>query len=74
MDEQDARELIWRLCTAAGMIMENASASAICRPPTHHADLLSHLESLSRSGADVRMLAAAAAVISERFVSGAPVA
>ena len=61
----DERELIDRLCTHAGMIMEDASAHAV--DISQDADQLrTKLEGLRRSAADVAIIIAAAAALLER--------
>jgi len=61
----DERELIDRLCTAAGMIMEDASACAL--DISQDADHLgAKLQGLRRSAADVMIIIAAAAALFDR--------
>ena len=61
----DDRELIDRLCTKAGMIMEDASAEAVVigQGPDQ---LREKLEKIRKSAADAATLTAAAAVVFER--------
>lgn len=57
----DSTELVDRLCTLAGMILEDASAEAILTGKRDKLQL--KVERMRRAGADVAILADAAAVI-----------
>lgn len=61
MDE-DRQELIARLCTVAGMIMEDASATAI----TSQEELPRRVAAITIAGRDITAMAAAANALLER--------
>lgn len=63
----DAKDLIDRLCTLAGMIMEDASAEAVAIE-TDRNKLTSKIRTIRNSAADVATLADAAMVVLRRSV------
>lgn len=65
MDED--KDLIDRLCTLAGMIMENVSAEAVGIEAGRDR-LSAKIERIRNSATDVAALADAAAVVLRRFV------
>lgn len=66
MDDEDAEELVTRLCTVAGMLMEDALPTALFRPADAEA-ITSNLGSLRTMAADVAALIRAAEVLARRL-------
>lgn len=62
MDEDD-RELIVRLCTRAGMMMEDASAVAIGTAGLGRSQLIEAVNDLVTVAADIQKIVGAAAVL-----------
>jgi hypothetical protein len=65
MDEEDAEQLVFRLCTVAGMLMEDALPTALFRPASV-AEMTGNLAMLSAMAADVAALIHAAEVVARR--------
>lgn len=65
MDEEDAEQLVARLCTAAGMLMEDALPTALFRPASAE-EITGNLASLSAMAADMAALIGAAEVVARR--------
>ena len=65
MDEDDV-ELIARLCTAAGAIMEDVSVLAISKPARDIKPLKADMCRLGEAAADILALVAAAEVVVRR--------
>lgn len=66
MDEEDAEQLVARLCTAAGMLMEDALPTALFRPASVE-EIASNLATLRVMTADIAALIRAAEVVARRF-------
>lgn len=62
----DSRDLIDRLCTLAGMIMEDASADAVVLDARAE-ELQSRIEGIRSSATDAASLTEAAIVVARRF-------
>jgi hypothetical protein len=62
MDE-DEIELVLRLCTKAGMIMEDACALATSLPSSDAGQLPSRIDKLTRAASDITALIAAAKAV-----------
>ena len=62
MDEDD-RELIVRLCTRAGMMMEDASAVAIGTAGVKPSELVNAVNDLVTAAADIQKVVGATAVL-----------
>ena len=62
---EDASDLVARLCTVAGMIMEDVLPMALVRP-SDLAETEGNLASLRQAGLDTAALAAAAEVVARR--------
>ncbi len=65
MDEEDAEQLIGRLCTAAGTLMEDALPAALFRPASAE-EITSNLATLGVMAADIAALIGAAEVVARR--------
>jgi hypothetical protein len=65
MDEEDAEQLVVRLCTVAGMLMEDALPTALFRPASVE-EITSNLATLSATAADIAALIGAAEVVARR--------
>lgn len=65
MDEEDAEQLVARLCTVAGMLMEDALPTALFRPASVE-EMRGNLATLSAVAADIANLVRAAEVIVRR--------
>ena len=64
MDEDD-RKLIVRLCTRAGMMMEDASAVAIGTAGLEHAELVQTVSDLAAVAADIHKIVSAAEALAK---------
>lgn len=65
MDDEDAEELVARLCTVVGMLMEDALPNALFRPASVE-EITSNLATLSAIAADIAALIRAAEVVARR--------
>lgn len=65
MDEDDAGQLVARLCTVAGMLMEDALPTALFRPASVE-ERTGNLATLSAVAADIAALIRAAEVVARR--------
>ncbi len=65
MDEEDAQQLVARLCTVAGMLMEDTLPTALFRPARVE-EITSNLATLSAVAADKAALIGAAEVVARR--------
>ena len=63
--DKDVSELVARLCTVAGMIMEDVLPMALVRP-SDLAETDVNLATLRQAGSDITALAGAAAVVARR--------
>ena len=61
--DADEVELIVRLCTRAGMMMQDASADAIGAAGAEQAELVVIVDKIEQAGRDILALALAAAAI-----------
>lgn len=66
MDDDNAEELVARLCTVAGILMEDALPTALLRPADAEA-ITSNLATLRVMAADVGPLVGAAEVVARRL-------
>ena len=64
MDEDD-RKLIVRLCTRAGMMMEDANAVAIGTAGLEHAELVQTVSDLAAVAADIHKIVSAAEALAK---------
>lgn len=61
--DDDRRELIARLCTTAGMLMEDVSASAIMISRIDDAAMRAAVHRLTRASEDIQAIVGAAAIL-----------
>lgn len=70
MSEVD--DLVQRLCVQAGMIMEDASASAVSTLPSDSKLRRRRIQLLKAAGADIALLLGAAEVLERRSATPGP--
>ena len=66
--DKDTNELVARLSTAAGIIMEDGAPLAVTRPPKARRKVEARLAELEQAARDVDMLIQAARVLTRRNI------
>lgn len=65
---EDTNELVARLCTAAGIIMEDSSPIAITRLPKAKRKIEARLDNLEQATGDANLLIQAARILARRTI------